>query len=147
MPSLLFVCLGNICRSPAADGIARALAAERGLDWRIDSAGTGAWHIGKMPDERMMAAAASRGIDLSPLRARQAEPDDFRRFDHIFAMDESNLADLEQIQPVKSKASLSLFLEQGDVPDPYYGGPDGFEHVLDLVSKRMQSLFNQLQRG
>ncbi len=147
MPSLLFVCLGNICRSPAADGIARSLAAERGLDWRIDSAGTGAWHIGKTPDERMMAAAASRGIDLSPLRARQAEPHDFLRFDHIFAMDESNLADLEQIQPDEAKASLSLFLEHGDVPDPYYGGPDGFEHVLDLVSKRMQTLFSRLQHG
>lgn len=147
MPSLLFVCLGNICRSPAADGIARALAAERGLNWRIDSAGTGAWHIGKMPDARMMSAAAARGIDLSPLRARQAEPDDFRRFDHIFAMDHSNLADLEQIRPAEATASLDLFLAQGEVPDPYYGGADGFDQVLDLVSARMETLFTRLQQS
>ena len=147
MPSLLFVCLGNICRSPAADGIARALAAERGLNWRIDSAGTGAWHIGKMPDARMMSAAAARGIDLSPLRARQAEPDDFRRFDHIFAMDHSNLADLEQIRPVEATANLELFLAQGEVPDPYYGGADGFDQVLDLVSARMETLFTRLQQS
>ena len=91
-------------------------------------------------------AAAARGMDLSPLRARQAEPDDFFRFDHIFAMDETNLADLEQIRPAGAIASLSLFLEQGDVPDPYYGGTDGFEHVLDLISARMETLFNRLQQ-
>lgn len=146
MPSLLFVCLGNICRSPAADGIAQSLSKQRGLDWRIDSAGTGAWHVGKMPDDRMMMAAAARGVDLSPLRARQAEPDDFLRFDHIFAMDETNLADLEQIRPAGATASLSLFLGQGDVPDPYYGGADGFEHVLDLISARMETLFDRLQQ-
>ncbi len=146
MPSLLFVCLGNICRSPAADGIAHSLSKQRGLDWRIDSAGTGAWHVGKTPDERMMMAAAVRGIDLSPLRARQAEPGDFFRFDHIFAMDETNLADLEQFRPAGAIASLSLFLERGDVPDPYYGGTDGFEHVLDLISARMETLFNRLQQ-
>jgi low molecular weight protein-tyrosine phosphatase len=146
VPSLLFVCLGNICRSPAADGIAQSFSKQRGLDWRIDSAGTGAWHVGKTPDERMMMAAAARGMDLSPLRARQAEPDDFLRFDHIFAMDETNLADLEQIRPAGAIASLSLFLERGDVPDPYYGGTDGFEHVLDLISARMETLFNRLQQ-
>lgn len=147
MQRLLFVCLGNICRSPAADGIAQSLLASRGLDWRIDSAGTGAWHVGKQPDNRMMTAALVRGIDLSPLRARQAEPDDFLRFDHIYAMDESNLADLEQIRPQNATARLSLFLEHGDVPDPYYGGDDGFEHVLDLISDRMEILFDRLQQG
>lgn len=147
MQRLLFVCLGNICRSPAADGIARSLAAARGLDWQIDSAGTGAWHIGNPPDNRMVAAAAARGLDLSPLRARQAEPDDFLRFDHIFAMDEHNLADLEQIQPENARATLHLFLSRGNVPDPYYGGDDGFEHVLDLITDRMQTLFNHLIAG
>lgn len=147
MQRILFVCLGNICRSPAADGIARAMVAERGLDWRIDSAGTGAWHVGNPPDNRMVAAAAARGIDLSPLRARQAEPDDFLRFDHIFAMDENNLADLHDIRPIKATASLSQFLSDANVPDPYYGGEDGFEHVLDLISARLEILFDQLARG
>ena len=147
MPRLLFVCLGNICRSPAADGIARAMVAQQGLDWRIDSAGTGAWHIGHPPDNRMISAAAARGIDLTRLRARQAEPDDFLRFDHIFAMDESNLADLEQICPPEATAQLSLFLAEADVPDPYYGGDDGFERVLDLISERLEFLFQHLQQG
>ncbi len=147
MTRLLFVCLGNICRSPAADGIARAMVAQQGLDWRIDSAGTGAWHVGHPPDNRMISTAAARGIDLSGLRARQAEPDDFLRFDHIFAMDESNLADLEQIRPPEATAELSLFLANADVPDPYYGGDDGFERVLDLICERMEILFHRLQHG
>lgn len=147
MTRLLFVCLGNICRSPAADGIARAMVAQQGLDWRIDSAGTGAWHVGYPPDNRMISTAAARGIDLSGLRARQAEPDDFLRFDHIFAMDESNLADLEQIRPPEATAELSLFLANADVPDPYYGGDDGFERVLDLICERMEILFHRLQHG
>ena len=144
MPRLLFVCLGNICRSPAADGMARAMAETRDLDWRIDSAGTGAWHIGNPPDPRMIEAAAARGVDLTPLRARQAEPDDFLRFDHIFAMDRSNLADLEAIRPLNATAALSLFLKTKDVPDPYYGGPDGFEQVLNLIATRLDKLFETL---
>jgi len=94
----------------------------------------------------MMSAAAARGIDLSDLRARQAEPADFLRFDHIFAMDESNFADLEQIRPPGAMAQLSLFLAGADVPDPYYGGDDGFEHVLDLISDRMEILFQRLSQ-
>ena len=141
---LLLVCLGNICRSPAAEGIARHLIAERGLDWTIDSAGTGAWHAGHPPDPRMTKTAANRGIDLSPLRARQAQAEDFLRFDHIFAMDQSNLADLERLRPPKAPATLSLFLQGADVPDPYYGGADGFEHVLDLISARMETVFETL---
>lgn len=123
------------------------MAARRGLDWRIDSAGTGAWHVGHPPDNRMTIAAANRGVDLTPLRARQAEPDDFLHFDRIFAMDENNLADLELIRPSGATASLSLFLESGDVPDPYYGGDAGFEHVLDLITNRLESLFETLQRS
>ncbi|MEM7638413.1 MAG: low molecular weight protein-tyrosine-phosphatase [Pseudomonadota bacterium] len=146
MPRLLFVCLGNICRSPTADGVARRLADQRGLDWVIDSAGTGAWHVGNPPDPRMTAAAAKRGIDLAPLRARQAQAEDFLRFDHIFAMDRSNLADLERLRPSQATASLNLFLQDAEVPDPYYGGADGFEHVLDLISERMETLFETLAK-
>ena len=123
------------------------MASRRGLDWTIDSAGTGAWHVGHPPDNRMTIAAANRGVDLTPLRARQAEPDDFLHFDRIFAMDENNLADLELIRPSGATASLSLFLESGDVPDPYYGGDAGFEHVLDLIMNRLESLFETLQRS
>lgn len=144
MKRLLFVCLGNICRSPAADGIARALAHDRGLDWQIDSAGTGGWHVGDPPDSRMAAAASARGIDLSPLRSRQAVAADFTRFDHVYAMDRSNLANLTEIRPGNAPASLDLFLGGAEVPDPYYGGPDGFEHVLDLIAARMETLFDQL---
>ena len=145
MPRLLFVCLGNICRSPTADGIARKLVSQNGLDWVIDSAGTGGWHVGDPPDPRMMAAAAQRGIDLSRLRARQAQVEDFQQFDHIFAMDRSNLRDLEHLRPPQAIATLDLFLQDADVPDPYYGGPDGFEHVLDLITQRLDILFKTLQ--
>ena len=144
MKRLLFVCLGNICRSPAADGIAKAMVHYRGLDWQIDSAGTGGWHIGDPPDPRMVEAAAARGIDLSSLRARQAAPEDFRRFDHVYAMDRSNFANLSTIRPPGAPASLDLFLGDAEVPDPYYGGADGFDHVLDLISARMETLFDQL---
>lgn len=147
MTRLLFVCLGNICRSPAADGIARSMIKARGLNWQVDSAGTGAWHIGHPPDNRMINAAANRGIDLTPLRARQADPDDFFRFDHVFAMDRNNLADLDLIQPAGAPGQLRLFLERGDVPDPYYGGDDGFDQVLDLITKRLENLFQTLQQG
>ena len=146
MTRLLFVCLGNICRSPAADGLARAMIAARGLDWQVDSAGTGAWHVGHPPDNRMISAAANRGVDLTQLRARQAEADDFFRFDYVFAMDRNNLADLELIQPANAPARLSLFLETGDVPDPYYGGDDGFDHVLDLISDRLETVFQTLSQ-
>lgn len=144
MKRLLFVCLGNICRSPAADGIAKAMANARGLDWQIDSAGTGGWHIGDPPDARMVEAAAARGIDLSPLRARQAAAIDFTDFDHVYAMDRSSFSNLTKIRPTGAHASLDLFLGDAEVPDPYYGGADGFEHVLDLISARMETLFDDL---
>lgn len=144
---LLFVCLGNICRSPAAHGVAEHLIAGRGLDWQVDSAGTGAWHIGERPDPRMMATAAARGIDLAPQRARQAIADDFHAFDHIYAMDQRNFDDLKDIRPETPKAQLDLFLGSGDVPDPYYGGDQGFEHVLDLIQTRMESLLTTLSKA
>ncbi|MFO1467152.1 MAG: low molecular weight protein-tyrosine-phosphatase [Steroidobacteraceae bacterium] len=137
---VLFVCLGNICRSPTAEGVARRLAAEAGLgaDWEFDSAGTGDYHLGCAPDARAVRAALRRGVDLRALRARQVLPADFDRFDLILAMDRSNLASLERIRPRGSHAELRLFLAatrpQGlaDVPDPYFGPDDGFEAVLDL---------------
>ncbi len=144
MKRLLFVCLGNICRSPAADGIAKALVDHSSLDWQIDSAGTGGWHVGDPPDPRMVEAAAARGIDLSPLRARQAIARDFSDFDHVYAMDRSNLSNLRALQPAGARASLDLFLGDAEVPDPYYGGKDGFDHVLDLISARMETLFDHL---
>lgn len=152
--SVLFVCLGNICRSPTADGIFRGLVEQAGLEHRIrvDSAGTGAWHVGNAPDPRTQQAAAQRGYDLSRLRARQAIEDDFHQFDLILAMDQSNYNDLMDLQPSNSRASLQMFLayapELGvrDVPDPYYGGQDGFEQVLDLVETAGQNLLEQLKR-
>lgn len=151
---VLFVCLGNICRSPTADGVFRQLVADADLERQIevDSAGTAAWHIGKAPDPRTQQAAAERGYDLSALRARQAISDDFNRYDYILAMDLSNLDNLKAIQPVESKATLGLFLDyipelgRKEVPDPYYGGDEGFEQVLDLVEAAGHKLLVELQQ-
>ncbi len=150
--SVLFVCLGNICRSPTAHGVFEQLVADHQLSDTItaDSAGTAAWHIGKQPDSRSIAAAANRGCDLSSLRARQVSPTDFEQFDYILAMDESNLADLEALCPSGFSGELALFLSYGDsdalaVPDPYYGDGDGFEHVLDLVEQASAGLLAHIQ--
>ena len=153
MTRLLFVCLGNICRSPAAEGVMRARAGAAGLAVEIDSAGTGGWHAGEPPDRRMTAAAARRGVDLSGLRARQARPSDFSRFDLILAMDRGNFADLSRLRPPGAPARLELMLDQADgprgreVPDPYYGGPDGFERVLDMLEEAADGLVDRLRRG
>lgn len=141
---ILFVCLGNICRSPTAEGVTRKLAEARGLSIEIGSAGTGAWHVGGPPDARMTEAAARRGVDLSSQRARQVSSDDFYRFTHIFAMDGQNLADLKAIRPPDATAELALFLGKGDVPDPYYGGAEGFEDVLNLVEAGAAALLDRL---
>ena len=122
----------------------RHLAEGQGASLEIDSAGTGAWHAGDPPDARMMTAAAGRGIDLSSQRARKVLVSDFHAFTHIFAMDAQNLADLQAIMPADATAELALFLGRGDVPDPYYGGTDGFEHVLDLVENRCAQLLQDL---
>ena len=139
---LLFVCLGNICRSPSGENVMRHLIEEEGLTdaFELDSAGTAGWHIGKSPDSRMTVAARARGIEMKG-RARQVHPDDFATFDHIFAMDRSNYADLVEVrkQCENPTAKLQLFCElceaheETEVPDPYYGGPEGFEKVLDLL--------------
>lgn len=149
---ILFVCLGNICRSPTADGVFRQLVADAGLDQviEVDSAGTAAWHVGKAPDPRTQAAAARRGYDLSMLRARQAVAEDFYDYDHILAMDLNNLSDLESIRPEGAAAKLGLFLDYApelglrEVPDPYYGGESGFEQVLDLVEAAGKNLLAEL---
>ncbi|KTT14358.1 protein tyrosine phosphatase [Pseudomonas oryzihabitans] len=143
---ILFVCMGNICRSPTAEGILRNKLAAAGLAEAVelDSAGTGDWHRGKAPDSRAIQAAAGRGYDISGLRARQVTAADFQRFDLILAMDHDNLAWLEQLRP-EGGAVPELFLaRQGlavdEVPDPYYGGAAGFERVLDLLESACDGL-------
>lgn len=132
MTSVLFVCLGNICRSPTAEAVFRARAGEAHI--RIDSAGTGAWHTGNPPDPRSRAEGERRGYSFAGQAARKVRVQDFYDFDVILAMDASNLTDLRAVQPVDGTAKLSLFLPDGaDVPDPYYGGPDGFTQVVDLI--------------
>ena len=132
MTSVLFVCLGNICRSPTAEAVFRDRAGNSGIV--IDSAGTGAWHAGESPDPRSRAEGERRGYSFAGQAARKVTIADFHEFDFILAMDASNLSDLKTLRPRDSKASLSLFLPDGsDVPDPYYGGPDGFARVVDLI--------------
>lgn len=122
----------------------QAACAARGLTLEIDSAGTGGWHEGEPPDARMTEAAARRGIDLSTQRARQVKLQDFSRFDYVLAMDRQNLADLQDICPAAAPARLELFLGDKDVPDPYYGGPEGFETVLDLVAGGAEAWLDRL---
>lgn len=149
---VLFVCLGNICRSPTAEGVLRHKVRAAGLEDRIeiDSAGTGDWHVGKAPDARTRAAALRRGYDLSSLRARQVSLADFSRYDLILAMDNANLRDLKHLRSSGGKAELDLFLrryelEIEEVPDPYYGGEDGFERVLDLVERACDGLLTEVK--
>lgn len=144
---ILFVCLGNICRSPTAQGVFEKLAA--GHDITVDSAGTGGWHTGEPPDRRAQREAAKRGYDISGLRARQVRPADFEAFDLLLAMDRSNLAALERIRPEKNDTPVRLFLDYADslrdeVPDPYYDG--GFDLVLDLIEDASRGLLRQLER-
>lgn len=150
MKRVLFVCLGNICRSPMAEGVFRRVAAERGLDLDIASAGTGAWHVGKPPDPRAIAAARERGIDISGQRARQVSAGDFSDFDLIVAMDEANLATLKRQAASHEHPRIRLFLEFAsdaatrEVPDPYYGGEDGFAHALDLIEAAASGLADHI---
>jgi protein-tyrosine phosphatase len=152
--SVLFVCLGNICRSPTAEGVLRKLLAEAGLDGSIavDSAGTAGYHVGSPPDARAIAAAAARGFDLSSIRARRVAERDFEAFDLILAMDEDNLDDLRNLAPPDARARLALLMDyaRGErgaaVPDPYYGGRNGFEQVLDLVTEACEGLVDDLTR-
>jgi protein-tyrosine phosphatase len=152
---VLFVCLGNICRSPTAEGVLRHLAAKEapGLALDIDSAGTADYHIGAPPDPRSQHAAFKRGIDISGLQARQVAADDFARFDLILAMDAENLRELRALQPRNSRAAVKLFLDYArdlglrDVPDPYYRDAAAFEEVLDLTTAASRGLLAALQEG
>lgn len=149
---VLFVCMGNICRSPTAEGVFRHRVRKAGQDERfhIDSAGTHDYHIGAEPDRRTQQAALKRGYDLSALRGRQVSRGDFEYFDLVLAMDRSNLANLHQICPPHHRGKVHLFLEysrnfsEREVPDPYYGGAQGFEHVLDLVEDAAEGLLDAL---
>jgi len=151
---VLFVCMGNICRSPTAEGVFRHFVQQASLQHQIeaDSAGTHDYHIGHPPDQRAQAAALQRGYDLSPLRARQVSREDFRVFDYVLAMDRENLRVLQRLRPPQVDRNPLLFLEFSsagkveDVPDPYYGGPQGFEHVLDLVEDAAQGLLRHIRK-
>jgi protein-tyrosine phosphatase len=151
---VLFVCMGNICRSPTAEGVFRHLLKREApeLQIEIDSAGTTGYHSGDPPDERSQRAARRRGIDLSDLRARQVTADDFAHFDLILAMDRDNLQRLEEMRPPRSRAKVRLFLEYAadpgrlEVPDPYYGDANSFEEVLDLTTSASRGLIAALQK-
>ncbi|MFO1317180.1 MAG: low molecular weight protein-tyrosine-phosphatase [Burkholderiales bacterium] len=149
---VLFVCMGNICRSPTAEAVFRAAAARAGLGRRveIDSAGTIEWHAGNPPDYRAIAHAARRGYDLTPLRARQVTAADFGRFHWILAMDRANLTHLEALRPAGFGGHLGLFLDLApqlgvrEVPDPYDEGPEAFEHMLDLIERASEAFTARL---
>ena len=156
MTRILFVCLGNICRSPTAEGVMRKLVRDAGLGdaVEIDSAGTGGWHVGAAPDPRSTEAAQRRGIVLEGA-ARRVQPDDFRRFDLILAADRENVANLRAIAPdEEARGRIHLLREFDpttagspdlDVPDPYYGGPNGFEEVLDQVEEACRALLEEIR--
>ena len=154
MVKVLFVCLGNICRSPTAEGVFRRLVEEQGLDDRIqiDSAGTHAYHVNSPPDHRAQAAALQRGIDMSGLRGRQVDEGDFYMFDYVLAMDKSNEYNLLAISPPDHDATMRLFMEYAEswsddeVPDPYYGGYAGFERVLDMIEDAAEGLLADIRK-
>jgi protein-tyrosine phosphatase len=152
--SVLFCCMGNICRSPTAEVVFRARVEEAGLVQHIliDSVGTHDYHIGNPPDPRTQRAALQRGYDMSMLRGRQVEVADFSRFDYVLAMDCANLGILRRLCPVMERGRLGLFLEyasrhdEREVQDPYYGGTDGFERVLDMVEDASEGLLRHIQK-
>lgn len=153
MVKVLFVCLGNICRSPSAEGVFRALVAEHGLGDRIavDSAGTGDYHIGEAPDSRAQAEARRRGFDISALKARQVRLSDFHDFDYMIAMDRRNHAELEALRPGGARAHLRMLLDfapelaRDEVPDPYLGGAEGFAEVLEMIEAGARGLLSEVR--
>ena len=152
---MLFVCMGNICRSPTAEGVFTALVNKKNLagSFKIDSAGTHAYHVGEAPDPRAQKAALERGVELKHLRARKVRTNDFHEFDHILVMDDDNFASLEADCPQEFKYKLRHFLDyaphidSNQVPDPYYGGSYGFERVLDLVEAASEGFIFSLQQA
>ena len=152
--NVLFVCMGNICRSPTAEAVFRHYVENAGLSEYIliDSAGTHDYHVGDPPDSRAQSSAQQRGYDMSKLRGRQVEAGDSRRFDYVLAMDRANLAILQRITPPDSTTQPRLFLEyarhhqEREVPDPYFGGMDGFEQVLDMVEDAAQGLLEDIRQ-
>lgn len=150
---ILFVCTGNICRSPTAEGVFRHMVEEAGLGQSIttDSAGTHGYHVGEPPDSRSCAAAQTRGFDLSALRARKVKASDFQDFDLILAMDQGHFAHLIAMRPRDARAEVKLYLDfhpdgSGDVPDPYYGGAEGFTQVLDMIEETSKALLEHARR-
>ena len=149
---ILFVCLGNICRSPVAEGCFRHLVREQGVEHLVEiaSAGTAAWHVGNPPDGRSTETAAQRGIDISQQRANKVKAADFEFFDYLLAMDGENLMNLMRMAPQEHSHKVKLFLDfapdqpEREVPDPYYGGDQGFEHVLDLVQAASRGLLDEI---
>lgn len=152
MTRVLFVCLGNICRSPLAEGVFRHLVAEEGLEdaVEIDSAGTGGWHVGEAPDPRSQEVAARHGVSLDGQSARRVDDEDFMAFDWIVAMDEDNERDLLRRRPDGARARVVRLRDfdpdgPGDVPDPYYGGPQGFEVVFRMVERSGRALLDEIR--
>jgi protein-tyrosine phosphatase len=151
MVRVLFVCMGNICRSPLAQGVFEDVLRREGLEGEVfvDSAGTGRWHVGSPPDERALSAASLRGLDISAQRARQVRPEDCDSFDYILTMDEDNYYMVSSA--CRGSTVVQLFLDfaadslEREVPDPYYGGPDGFERVLDLVEEASEGLLEDIR--
>ncbi len=154
MVKVLFVCMGNICRSPTAEGVFAALVEREGLSAyiSIDSAGTHAYHVGEPPDTRAQKAALQRGVDISRQQARRVRAADFEEFDYVLPMDMSNFQDLDDVCPAECRAVFRRFLDfapdlpEQDVPDPYYGGPKGFERVIDLIEVAAEGLLVDIRQ-
>ena len=146
---LLFVCLGNICRSPLAEGIMKHKIAEQGLDWEVDSAGTGGWHAGDLPDSRSIQVAKKHGVDLTYQRARKLRSIDYEAFDRIYVMDSINYQDVKRLANEDEYHKIELIMNEVEphrninVPDPYYGEGDGFEHVFQMLDRACDAIIKK----